>query len=145
MVCPKCAYEFCWDCLDHMPAYQHDYGKNCPMRVVCLYGQLALLIILISSRQIISVLLFFYYEFTRIAFITLLLKVQWTIEKKIIPKSFKPLHLALGLVALVSLIGSTGEYAQFAYFTVMFLRAVLFVGTRLLLKLKMHWQPYRSH
>ena len=50
MVCPKCTYEFCWDCLDHMPGYTHDYGEDCPSRVVVMYGQMGLLISIIFYR-----------------------------------------------------------------------------------------------
>ena len=55
MVCPKCNFEFCWDCLGAFPGYTHIYGEDCPYRVFFMYGQIALITLICSATFLASI------------------------------------------------------------------------------------------
>ncbi|CAI2367016.1 unnamed protein product [Moneuplotes crassus] len=50
MVCGKCNYEFCWDCLGHYPSYNHTEITFCPIRKVILLVFLLFLILSINTK-----------------------------------------------------------------------------------------------
>jgi hypothetical protein len=81
MVCPKCTFEFCWDCLDHMPGYQHDFGEDCPARVVVMYGQLVFLFAFSSYRFINGLLISILQTLGHILAAASLFMVQTGVEK----------------------------------------------------------------
>jgi hypothetical protein len=140
MVCPKCNYEFCWDCLDHMPGSQHDYGHDCPFRVIGLYGQMSLLAVLICSRLIISACYFLFSRLIKVAAVVSLIhyysifRMQMTVEGEIRNKKRLTLSLAPGLLILCAVISQVDEIVQAAYFTLMFLRGLSYIVKRLLEK-----------
>lgn len=37
MICQKCSFEFCWDCLGYYRDYQHMGDTKCPLRVFMMY------------------------------------------------------------------------------------------------------------
>ena len=42
MECGKCKYQFCWLCLSEFYTEYHYYYSNCPMRIVPIYGTIAI-------------------------------------------------------------------------------------------------------
>ena len=83
MVCPKCTFEFCWDCLDHMPGYEHDFGEDCPARVMVMYGQIGGLAAFYCCRLLRGILISILQMLIPIFFVALLFKVQTGVEKKL--------------------------------------------------------------
>jgi len=81
MVCPKCTFEFCWDCLDHFPDYKHDFGEDCPTRVVFMYGQLGFLFAFYSYRLISRLLIYIFQKSGHILAAASLFFLQTEVEK----------------------------------------------------------------
>jgi len=52
MVCQKCSYEFCWDCLGYYPNYTHKEDTKCPLRKFLLTPILVILATMINLKLI---------------------------------------------------------------------------------------------
>ena len=61
MECGKCQFQFCWLCLSEFYTEHHYYHSMCPMRIVPIYGVVALCFLFLTIKLGFSFPIFGYY------------------------------------------------------------------------------------
>ena len=124
MVCPKCSHEFCWECLGYYPNYTHFQQLECPTRIIVLYGQVFLLFTFILLRYIIAAIQFVYSLLTVLIACLALVTTHFAVEKDLVRVGGISIFSAIGILTLISILGSSPDYIQLIYLTVILLRGM---------------------